>query len=208
LVDELFVAIGRVPNLEGLALEAAGIEFTRHGVTVNDAMQSSVDHIYAVGDVAARAKFSHVANYQAELVVRNMLNDEDRRNNLSALPWAIFTDPEIGHVGLTEAQARERHENVQVFRVDAATDRFITDSKTGGFLKIVMDADNRILGGTGVGAHAGEQILFSPTRPTQKLLRNRVRDFCVRKCDLPFWHAITLTVNILSVRCDSARYEL
>jgi len=158
LVDELFVAIGRVPNLEGLALEAAGIEFTRHGVTVNDAMQTSADHIFAVGDVAARAKFSHVANYQAELVVRNMLNNEDRRNNLSALPWAIFTDPEIGHVGMTEAQARERHDNVQVFQVDAATDRFITDSKTGGFLKIVMDADNRILGGTGVGAHAGEWV--------------------------------------------------
>ena len=158
LVDELFVAIGRVPNLQGLELEAAGIEFSRHGVTVNDAMQTSVAHIYAVGDVAARAKFSHVANYQAELVVRNMLNNEDRRNNLSALPWAIFTDPEIGHVGMTEAQARETYDGVQVFKVDAATDRFITDSKTGGFLKIVMDKDNRILGGTGVGAHAGEWV--------------------------------------------------
>jgi len=169
LVDQLFVAIGRVPNLGGLELENAGIEYTRHGVTVNDAMQSSVSHIFAVGDVAARAKFSHVANYQAELVVRNLLNGESRRNDLAALPWAIFTDPEVGHVGMTEAQAKEKYDGVQVFRVDAATDRFITDSKVGGFLKIVMDADNRILGGTGVGAHAGEWIQCLNLAITQNL---------------------------------------
>ncbi len=157
-VDQMFVAIGRVPNISGLELEAAGIEYTRHGVTVNDSLQTSVPHIYAVGDVAARAKFSHVANYQAELVVRNLLNGEDRKNDLSVLPWAIFTDPEIGHVGLTEAQANEKYQGVQTFSVDAATDRFITDSKTGGFLKVVMDADNKILGGTGVGAYAGEWV--------------------------------------------------
>lgn len=157
-VDQMFVSIGRVPNVAGLELEAAGIEYTRHGVTVNDKLQSSVPHIFAVGDVAARAKFSHVANYQAELVVRNLLNDETRTNDLSVLPWAIFTDPEIGHVGLTEAEAAELYQGVQTFSVDAATDRFITDTKTGGFLKVVMDADNKILGGTGVGAYAGEWI--------------------------------------------------
>ncbi len=158
LVDELFVAIGRVPNLNGLNLEAAGIEYTRHGVTVNEKMQTSVAHICAVGDVASRAKFSHVANYQAERVVRNMLNAEDNMTDLTALPWAIFTDPEIGHVGMTEAQAKEKYQGVQTFSVDAATDRFITDSKTGGFLKIVMDSENRILGGTGIGVHAGEWV--------------------------------------------------
>jgi len=157
-VDQLFVSIGRVPNINGLDLEAAGIEYTRHGITVNDALVSSVPHIFAVGDVAARARFSHVANYQSELVVRNLLNNEKRLNDLSVLPWAIFTDPEIGHVGLTEAQAREKYQGVQTFSVDAATDRFITDSKTGGFLKVVMDADNKILGGTGVGAYAGEWV--------------------------------------------------
>ena len=158
LVDELFVAIGRVPNLDGLNLEAAGIEYTRHGVTVNEKMQSSVSHICAVGDVASRAKFSHVANYQAERVVRNILHKQSNDIDLAALPWVIFTDPEIGHVGLTEAQAREKLQGVQTYQVDAATDRFITDSKTGGFLKIVMDSENRILGATGIGAHAGEWV--------------------------------------------------
>jgi len=158
LVDELFVAIGRVPNLNGLNLEAAGIEYTRHGITVNEKMQTSSAHICAVGDVASRAKFSHVANYQAERVVRNMLKAENNTMDLTALPWAIFTDPEIGHVGMSEAQAKEKFEGVQTFKVDAATDRFITDSKTGGFIKIVMDSENRILGATGIGAHAGEWV--------------------------------------------------
>lgn len=162
LVDQLFVAIGRVPNIDGLNLEAAGIDYTRRGITVNDSLQTSVPHVFAVGDVAARAKFSHVANYQAELVVRNLLNHEQRRNNLSVLPWAIFTDPEIGHVGMSEAEARQQLRGIQTFSVDAATDRFITDSKTGGFLKVVMDADNTIVGATGVGAHAGEWVqMFS-----------------------------------------------
>ena len=158
LVDELFVAIGRVPNLDGLNLEAAGIEYTRHGITVNSKMQTTAAHICAVGDVASRAKFSHVANYQAERVVRNMLQAQSNTIDLTALPWAIFTDPEIGHVGVTEAQAREKHQGVQTFQVDAATDRFTTDSKKGGLLKIVMDSDNRILGATGIGAHAGEWV--------------------------------------------------
>jgi len=158
LVDELFVAIGRVPNLNGLNLEAAGIEYTRHGITVDTRMQTNVPHICAVGDVASRAKFSHVANYQAERVVRNLIHEQSNDIEITALPWAIFTDPEIGHVGVTEAQARETHQGVQTFQVDAATDRFTTDSKKGGFLKIVMDSENRILGATGVGAHAGEWV--------------------------------------------------
>lgn len=175
-VDKLFVAIGRVPHLDGLNLENAGVEYTRHGVTVNDTMQTSADNIYAVGDVASRAKFSHVANYQAEIVVRNILGNSNRTIDINPLPWAIFTDPEVGHVGLTEAQAKEKHQGVQTFKVDAATDRFITDSKTGGFLKIVMDADNRIVGATGVGAHAGEWVQFFTLAIKQNLRAEDIAD--------------------------------
>ena len=108
-----------------------------------------------------------MANYQGERVVRNILDGGDRTMELHPLPWAIFTDPEIGHVGMTEADAREIHgDAVQTFKVDAATDRFRTDTKIGGFIKVVMDADNTLLGATGVGAHAGEwiQILTLPIR--------------------------------------------
>ena len=98
-------------------------------------------------------------SYQGERVVRNILDGGGRTMDLTALPWAIFSDPEIGHVGMTEAEAREVHgDAVQISKVDAATDRFITDTKTGGFIKVVMDGDNTILGATGVGAHAGEWI--------------------------------------------------
>ena len=177
LVDELFVAIGRVPNINGLNLEAAGISYTRHGVTVNEKMQTSVPHICAVGDVASRAKFSHVANYQAERVVRNILSPQSNNKiDLTALPWAIFTDPEIGHVGVTEAQAREIHQGVQTFKVDAATDRFITDSKKGGFLKIVMDSENRILGATGIGAHAGEWVQYLTLAVKMRLKAEDIAD--------------------------------
>ncbi len=176
-VDQLFIAIGRVPNINGLDLENAGIEYTPRGITVDDQMQTSQPHIFALGDVASPAKFSHVANYQGELVVRNMLNSESRTVDLSALPWAIFTDPEIGHVAMTEAEAREIHgDGVQTFIVDAATDRFITDSKVGGMMKIVMDADNTILGGTGVGAHAGEWIQTLTLAVTQKLRAEDLAD--------------------------------
>ena len=166
-VDHFFVAIGRVPNTKGLELEAAGIEYTRHGITVDEHHQTSMPHIYAIGDVATRAKFSHVANYQGERVVRNILDGGDRTMELHPLPWAIFTQPEIGHVGMTEEEAREIHgDAVQTFQVDAATDRFRTDTKVGGFIKVVMDADNTLLGATGVGAQAGEwiQILTLPIR--------------------------------------------
>ena len=158
-VDQLFMGIGRVPNINGLDLENAGVEYTPRGITVNEAMQTSAPHIVAIGDVASRAKFSHVANYQGERVVRNILSGESNPIDINPLPWAIFSDPEIGHVGLTEAEAREVHgDGVQVSRIDAATDRFITDSKVGGFIKVIMTADDTIVGATGVGAHAGEWV--------------------------------------------------
>ena len=142
-VDQLFIAIGRIPNINGLNLEAAGVEYTRHGITVDESMTTTAPHIVAIGDVASRAKFSHVANFQGERVVRNILGNKNDTIDIRPLPWAIFSDPEIGHVGLTEAQAREIHgDGVQTFTVDAATDRFRTDSKIGGFIKVVMDEND------------------------------------------------------------------
>ena len=109
--------------------------------------------------------------------MRTILSNEPREINLSPLPWAIFTDPEIGHVGMTEAEAREIHgEGVQISTVDAATDRFITDSKVGGLIKVVMDADNTILGATGVGAHAGEWIQILTLAIKHKLTAEDLAD--------------------------------
>jgi pyruvate/2-oxoglutarate dehydrogenase complex dihydrolipoamide dehydrogenase (E3) component len=166
----LFAAIGRVPNVRGMDLEKAGVEYDiRRGIHTNEYLQTTAPNIYACGDVTARLKFTHTASFQAEICVKNILYGNQLVNDLSILPWAIFTDPEIGHVGLSERQAREQRRSVQVFRVDAAIDRFITDGQTGGFLKVVMDEDDNILGADAVGAHAGEWIQFITVAMKNKL---------------------------------------
>jgi pyruvate/2-oxoglutarate dehydrogenase complex dihydrolipoamide dehydrogenase (E3) component len=158
----LFASMGRVPNVQGLQLENAGVEYDeRHGIHTNDYLQTTAPHIYACGDVATRAKFTHTASYQAEICVDNILEGNHRANDLSVLPWAIYMEPEVAHVGMSEAQAREKHGNVQTFRTPCGSvDRFITESATRGFLKVVMDEEDNILGADAVGAHAGEWVQF------------------------------------------------
>jgi pyruvate/2-oxoglutarate dehydrogenase complex dihydrolipoamide dehydrogenase (E3) component len=126
-------------------------------------------NIYACGDCTARLKFAHTASYQAEVCVHNILTGNRSVNDLSILPWAIYTDLEIGHVGLSEQEAREKYGEVQVFRVDATVDRFVTEGRTAGFLKVVMDKDDHRLGANAVGAHAGEWIQFMTVALKNKL---------------------------------------
>jgi pyruvate/2-oxoglutarate dehydrogenase complex dihydrolipoamide dehydrogenase (E3) component len=167
----LFASMGRVPNVAGLQLERAGIQYDeRHGIQTNEYMQTSAENVYACGDVTARLKFTHMASYQAEICVDNIMEGNHRVHDPNAFPWAIFMDPEIGHVGMSEAEARRTHENVQVFRVDASSiDRFITESKTTGFLKVVMDENDVVLGADAVGAHAGEWVQFLTVAIKNKL---------------------------------------
>jgi pyruvate/2-oxoglutarate dehydrogenase complex dihydrolipoamide dehydrogenase (E3) component len=167
----LFASMGRVPNVAGLQLESAGIQYDeRHGIQTNEYMQTTAENVYACGDVTARLKFTHMASYQAEICVDNILEGNHRVHDPSAFPWAIFMDPEIGHVGMSEAQARETYDGVQVFRVDASSiDRFITDGKTTGFLKVVMDGNDVLVGADAVGAHAGEWVQFLTVAIANKL---------------------------------------
>jgi len=161
LTERIFVALGRMPNVDGLNLENAGVNYSTYGITTNDYLQTSAPNIYACGDVTSRAKFTHIASYQAEICVENIINGNQRINDLTIVPWAIFMDPEIGHVGLSETQAQEANSEIQVFRVGADTvDRFKTENSTEGFLKIIVGPDNKILGADAVGNHAGEWIQF------------------------------------------------
>lgn len=161
--ESVFLAVGRTPNLKGMDLEKAGVAFSERGLQVNQYLQTSAPNIYACGDVATPAKFTHVAAYQAVVCVDNIQKGNHRSNDLSILPWAIFSDPEIAHVGLNEKQAIEQYgrENIQVFKVNATVDRFITDGKTKGFLKVIFGPNDKVLGADAIGAHAGEwtQIL-------------------------------------------------
>ncbi len=158
--EYFFVAAGRIPNTGGMNLENAGVEYNNHGITTNAYLQTSAPHIYACGDVTTPLKFTHTASAQANVCIDNIINGNRTINDLSVLPWGIFTDPEIGHVGLNEKEATEKFgaENIHIFKVDASIDRFITDRKTGGMLKVIFSNDDLVLGAEAVGALAGEWI--------------------------------------------------
>ncbi len=113
--SHLLVAAGRVPNVEGLGLEEAGIEFTRAGIVVDGSLQTTNRHVYAIGDVAAGGMmFTHVANYHAGLVIRHALFRLPVKVRYNAIPWVTFTDPELAHVGLTDEQARNQGYRIRV----------------------------------------------------------------------------------------------
>ncbi|PKN95969.1 MAG: pyridine nucleotide-disulfide oxidoreductase [Chloroflexi bacterium HGW-Chloroflexi-5] len=157
--DKIFLAMGRNPNIAGMDLEKAGIAYTEKGITTNEFLQTSNSAIYACGDVTTPAKFTHTASHQANIVIKNILEGNTKKNDLSILPWAIFTDPEIAHVGFSEEQARQKFGNyIQVFKVEATIDRFVTDGNTTGFLKVIFNEDNLVIGADAIGAHAGEWI--------------------------------------------------
>lgn len=160
IADHFFIATGRSANIKGMNLEKAGVEFTSHGIVANDYLQTSTANIYACGDVTTPLKFTHTASHQANICIENIMLANSKKNDLSVLPWAIFTEPEIGHVGLSEKEAINKYgkSNISIFKVEARIDRFITDRKTGGLLKVIFSNEDMVLGAEAVGANAGEWI--------------------------------------------------
>lgn len=157
--DKIFVAAGRKPNINGLNLENAGIEYDNKAIHTNLFLQTSAPNIYSCGDVTSPAKFTHTASHQAEIVIKNIIENNVKENDLSILPWAIFTEPEIAHVGLSEKQARDKFgDSIQIFKVDATIDRYRTDRNEIGFVKVIFDKDNLVIGADAIGANAGEWI--------------------------------------------------
>ena len=159
--SHLLLAVGRKPNTERLDLDKAGIDHDRRGITVTKGLRSvSNSRVYAIGDVAGGLQFTHVAGYQAGLVIRSALFRLPVKNRTDLIPWVTYTDPEVAHVGLTEAQAREEHgDKVEIARFDMAeNDRARAELKTDGFAKAVIGKRGKILGCSIVGASAGELI--------------------------------------------------
>ena len=160
-VDEILVTAGRAPNVEEIGLEAAGVEYDRKtGVRVNDYLQTSNPHIFAAGDVCSALQFTHLSDAHARIVIRNALFfGRDRVSSLT-IPWCIYTDPEIAHVGLGEAEDAARGVAIRTFAQEmSAVDRAVLDGETAGVAKIhVRVGTDQIVGATIVAAHAGEII--------------------------------------------------
>lgn len=158
--SHLLVAAGRKPNLEGLNLEAAGIDYTPRGIKVDDRLRTSNKKVFAIGDVAGGLQFTHVAGYHAGIVIRNALFRVPAKADHSSVPWVTYTDPEMAHVGLTEEMARQKMSKVEVLRWPfAENDRAAAERKTEGLIKVITDSHARILGASIVGPGAGELIL-------------------------------------------------
>lgn len=158
--DILLVATGRTPRLDALELSRGSVESGKGGVTVDDSLRTTADGVWAAGDCVGPLRFTHVADYQARLVVRNAFFPLHGKTDYSAVPWVTFTEPELAHVGLTEEEARQaRGDDVRVWRRPfAEVDRAITDGETYGLVKLVTTSRGRILGGHILGHGAGNMI--------------------------------------------------
>ena len=175
-VNEILVGAGRAPNVEGLNLEAVGVEYDkRHGVKVNDYLQTTNPKIYAAGDICMNWKFTHAADAAARIVIKNTLFSPFGlgRSKLSSLvmPWVTYTDPEIAHVGISEQEAQKLGIEVTTIKIPfSSVDRAIADGEEFGFLKIHhKKGSDEILGATIVARHAGEMISEVTTAIVGKL---------------------------------------
>jgi pyruvate/2-oxoglutarate dehydrogenase complex dihydrolipoamide dehydrogenase (E3) component len=186
----LLVATGRRPNVDGLGLEEAGVATDQHGIRVDSRLRASAPNIWACGDVVGWPQFSHAAEYAAKVAVQNVLFPVRTRVHSERVPWTTFTDPELAHLGLTEADARGRGERIEVFRYPfSRDDRALVDGAPLGLVKLVA--------GPAVAGCWG-RISWAPGR--ESLSRNlwwlwtagcrsatwRTRSTCTRRSRWPF----------------------
>jgi pyruvate/2-oxoglutarate dehydrogenase complex dihydrolipoamide dehydrogenase (E3) component len=159
-VDEVFVASGRRGNIEGLGLDEIGVKTNRSFVVADKYLQTSVPRIWACGDIHGGMQFTHVAAHEAVKLVRNILFPGKAAVSYDDVPWALYTDPEVGHIGMTENEARAAiGDAVRTYKVEMAdVDRAVVDRTTKGFVKFVCDAKGRILGAHAICANASTLI--------------------------------------------------
>ncbi len=159
--DAILLGVGRAPNVDGLGLETAGVEYDqREGVKVDDRLRTTNRRIFAAGDVCSRFKFTHAADFMARIVIQNALFFGRAKASALIIPWCTYTDPEIAHVGMYEHDAREKGIPVHTITIELAdVDRALLDGETDGFLKVHLKrGTDKIVGATLVARHAGEMI--------------------------------------------------
>jgi len=157
--SHLLVAAGRSVNVDGMNLEAAGVEYTRRGIKVDKGLRTSNRKIYAIGDVAGGMQFTHVAGYHAGLVVKNILFRLPINAKTDHVPWVTYTDPELAHVGLNAAMAKEKNIDHKVLKWSfEENDRARTERATDGLVTAIVAKSGKILGATITAPNAGELI--------------------------------------------------
>jgi pyruvate/2-oxoglutarate dehydrogenase complex dihydrolipoamide dehydrogenase (E3) component len=158
--SHLLIATGRAPVVDGLDLERAGIETTPAGIRVTDGLQTTNRRVFAIGDVAGGPQFTHVAGHHGGLMIRRLLFRLPVRASAAVIPHVTYTDPELAAVGLTEAEARNRHgDAIRVLRWPFAdNDRARAERRTDGLVKVVTSRRGHILGAAIVGADAGDLL--------------------------------------------------
>ena len=160
-VSEFLIATGRIPDIEDLDLEAAGVEYDeRNGVKVTDYLQTTNPGIYAAGDSCMKYKFTHTADASARIALQNALFAGRKKLSALCIPWCTYVDPEIAHVGMYERDAAERGLDFDSIKVSLTEiDRALLEGNERGFLKIIFGKKNgNILGATLVANHAGDMI--------------------------------------------------
>ncbi|MBI2083315.1 MAG: mercuric reductase [Deltaproteobacteria bacterium] len=158
--DQILVAVGRAPNVNGLDLEKAGVKFSKKGIEVDEYLQTSAKHIFACGDVVGPYQFTHTADFQARLILRNALFPGRSKINYRVVPWCTFTDPEVARVGFNEREAKEKGIPYDLYSYSFNDlDRAVCDREEGGFIKILTEkGSGQLLGITIVGSHAGDLL--------------------------------------------------
>jgi pyruvate/2-oxoglutarate dehydrogenase complex dihydrolipoamide dehydrogenase (E3) component len=157
--DQILVAVGRRPALGELNLDAAGVQYTEKGITTDATLRTNVPHIWAAGDITSKYQFTHVASDQGKLIAHNVFARKPKAFDDRIIPWVTFTDPELARVGLSEADLQEAKIEYRVGRAYFnKLDRAIANDQTFGGVKLLTDADGKILGGHILGVNAGELI--------------------------------------------------
>jgi len=169
--DHVLVALGRVPSISGLELENLRVKTDEKGyIKTNDYLQTNIKNVYACGDVVGPFQFTHMAGYQGEIVVKNIISPVSVKVKYSAVPWATYTKPEVAHVGYTEPAAKAKGLYKDAVKINLKEmDRARTEGEKIGFLKLILDKKNKVIGATMIGEKASEIISLAAIAIKKKM---------------------------------------
>ena len=157
--EKLLIALGRKPNLEGLGLEKAGVEYSSKGITVDNRLRTSNKHIFAAGDITGQYQFTHAAGYEGGVVLANTIFRLPKKADYTWLPWCTYTDPELASMGLNEKRARQKNIEYKVWQEEfSENDRALTEGQSRGCIKMLVDSNERPLGVQILGPQAGDLL--------------------------------------------------